>query len=543
MPLSYSIRLLASAGCPCDRADGVEPHVGWPVIHSYTTKCKLEILMWQVNNAASRCRICMRKVECMNGSRWRLSSELVLWHSFALAMICLAIGTISHHMLLRPIRARLPQEGRVFAAALADQIREHLWYLDATTVAELLERQRLYPTVLGIRVENQFGDVLAAWAREDTATVSGIDVMQPVFYRDELIGRVHVTWSLQPLLALQSSLWPAVGAITVCGIIVQFLLTWWLTRRFLREPLHSVVRSLRQVADGRFDVVIPTARHQELRVLLKEARRMASRIQERTVSLHDEIENRQRVAAELTRHKAALEALVQMRTQALADTNRSLRNEIEQRKQAQRAIIDVSTREQQRIGQDLHDTLVQEIVGARYLFAALERSLTSSAPEYADRTRQVSVILQEIMEHVRMLAHGMLVVDLREGGLAEALKHYAEKTSGLFPLSCVFEQAATEFPDLDATTSVQLYFIAREAVNNAIRHGRASKIRIRLEVHRARPMMTITDNGCGFDRGHNGEGMGLSIMRNRAESIGAAFSVWSRPGLGSSIRCALVRLG
>ena len=478
----------------------------------------------------------------MNGSRWRLSSELVLWHSFALAMICLAIGTISHHMLLRPIRARLPQEGRVFAAALADQLREPLWYLDATTVAELLERQRLYPTVLGIRVENQFGDVLAAWAPEDTATVSGIDVIQPVFYRDELIGRVHVTWSLQPLLALQSSLWPAVVAITVCGIIVQFLVTWWLTRRFLCEPLHSVVRSLRQVADGRFDVVIPTARHQELRALLNEASRMASRIQERTVSLQDEIENRQHFAAELTRHKAALEALVQMRTQALADTNRSLRNEIEQRKQAQRAIIDVSTREQQRIGQDLHDTLVQEIVGTRYLFAALERSLAKGAPDYVDQTHQISKTLQDIMEHVRMLAHGMLVVDLREGGVGEALRSYAHKTSELFPIVCEFKQLDAAFPEVDATASVQLYFIAREAVNNAIRHGQASKIRISVGRHGDCPIMAVTDNGCGFEQQRDYKGMGLRIMQNRAESIGAVLSVWSQPGLGSCIRCELARL-
>jgi len=474
----------------------------------------------------------------MNRNRWRLSSELVVWHSFALAAVCLAIGIISHRLLLRPIRERLPEEARVFANALVEQVREPLWHLDAISVAGLLEWQRLYPPVLGVRVENQFGDVLAGWQPEGTAS-EGVDVVKPVFYRDELIGRVYVTWSLQPLLALQSGVWPALFAITVCGIAVQFLLTWGLIHRFLRTPLYAVVRSLRQVADGRFDMVMPSARHQELRVLLNEARRMAARIQERTVSLHAEIAERQRIAAELIRHKTELEALVQQRTQALAAANSSLLNEIEQRKQAQHAIIQVSTREQQRIGQDLHDTLVQEIVGARYLFAALERSLSTSAPEYADRTRQVSDTLQEIMEHVRMLAHGMLVVDLREGGLAEALRHYAEKTSDLFPLSCVFKQLDAGFPEVDATTSVQLYFIAREAVNNAIRHGHASKIRICLGRHRNRPVMSVTDNGCGFDWRQDFGGMGLRIMQNRTESIGAVFSVWSRPELGSCIRCVL----
>jgi len=471
--------------------------------------------------------------------RWRLSIELVVWHSLALMVLCLAIGIISHTLLLRPMRTRLPAEGRAFAAALAEQVREPLWYLDITTLQQLVDRQRLYPSVLGVRVENQFGDTLVAWVREEDRAASGLEVLDPVMYRDELIGRISVTWSLQPLLLLQSGLWPALLAVTIGGIVVQFLLTWWLIRRFLRDPLHLVVRSLRHVADGRFDVAMPEARHQELRVLLHEAHRMAARIQERSNALHTEIAERQRVAAELIRHKADLEALVAQRTQALAEANRSLRDEMDKRKQAQKAIIEVSTWEQQRIGQDLHDTLVQEIVGARYLFAALERSLAAHSPEYGDRTRQVSTILQEIMEHVRMLAHGMMVVDLREGGLAEALKQYAAKTEDIFPLSCRLMQAEAGFPELDGTTSVQLYYIAREAVNNAIRHGQASKIRIRLGRHGERPVMTVTDNGCGFDCNHEYSGMGLSIMRNRAESIGVAFTAWSRPGRGSCIRCVL----
>ncbi len=477
----------------------------------------------------------------MNRSRWRLSTELILWHSIALAVVCLGIGIISHRLLLLPTRERLPEEARVFARALVEQVREPLWYLDASSIAGLLERQKLYPALLGVQVENQFGDVLAGW-QQDENMASGISVSKPVLYRNELIGRVTVTWSLQPLLALQSVFWPALFAITFFGIAVQLLLTLWLIRRFVRVPLYTVVRSLRQVADGRFDVVIPDARHRELRVLLTEARRMAASIRERTVSLRNEVAERQRIASELIMHKAELEELVQHRTQALAEANLSLRNEIEERKLAQRAIIQVSTREQQRIGQDLHDTLVQEIVGARYLFAALERSLAKGAPDYVDQAQQISKTLQDIMEHVRMLAHGMLVVDLREGGLAEALRSYAHRTSEVFPLACECKHLDADFPEIDATAAVQLYFIAREAVNNAIRHGKATKIRIALGRHGDCPFMSITDNGSGFDRRQRFDGMGLRIMQNRAESIGSVLSVWSQPGLGTCIRCELVRL-
>jgi len=350
-----------------------------------------------------------------------------------------------------------------------------------------------------------------------------------------------VTWSMQPLHALQSGLWPALFAITIFGIVVQLLLTLWLIHRFLRAPLHTVVDRLRQVADGHFDLHIPMARHQELRMLLHEARRMAARIQERTVSLHNEISERQRIAAELITHKEELELQVLQRTEALGQANEALRREIEQRKQAQQAIIEVSTHEQQRIGQDLHDTLVQEIVGARYLFAAMEKYFVKAVPACADQTRQMSATLQEILEHVRMLAHGMMVVDLREGGLPEALRQYAEKTSDLFPISCVFKHADQGFPEVNATVSVQLYYIAREAVNNAIRHGKATHIRITLGKEDGCPVMKVTDNGKGFVR-NDSNGMGLRIMQNRAESIDAAFSIWSKPHVGTCIRCVLTHL-
>jgi len=477
----------------------------------------------------------------MNRRRWGLSTELILWHSFALVMVCLGIGIISHYFVLRPIRERLPQEARVFAAAIAEQVLEPLWYLDTDRIADLLERQKVYPAVLGMRVENQFGDVLAAWQQEENVS-SGISVKRPVYYRGERIGMVYVTWSMQPLHILQSGLWPALFAITIFGIVAQLLLTLWLIHRFLRTPLHSVVDSLRKVADGHFDLQIPMARHQELRMLLHEARRMASRIRERTVSLHNEIAERQRIAAELITHKEELELQVRQRTQALGQANEALRREIEQRKQAQQAIIEVSTHEQQGIGQDLHDTLVQEIVGARYLFAAIEKSFVKAVPACADQTRQMSATLQEILEHVRMLAHGMMVVDLREGGLPEALRQYAERTSGLFPISCVLKHADQGFPEVNATVSVQLYYIAREAVNNAIRHGKAMHIRITLGKEGGCPVMKVTDNGKGFVRRNDSNGMGLRIMQNRAESIDAAFSLWSKPHLGTCIRCVLTHL-
>jgi signal transduction histidine kinase len=370
--------------------------------------------------------------------------------------------------------------------------------------------------------------------------VTGINAVSPVYYREELIGRVHVVWSRQPISALRSGLWPEILAITVCGIVVQFLLVWILTRRFLRIPLNALVRSLHELARGGFDVAIPESRHRELHLLLVEAKRMAVRIKDRTERLQAEITERCRVESELIDHRQHLEELVRWRTQELDSANSALREEMEERKRAQNAIINISTHERQRIGQDLHDTLGQEIVGARYLLASLHRAIATAAPQYSERLVQLSAMLSDIMEHARMMAHGLMVVDLREGGLIEALKASVDKTARLFAVDCRFKQDTPSVPDVDAVAAVQLCYIAQEAFNNAKRHGHASKIRVRLGWRNDTPVMLVTDNGTGFYTGGNASGMGLTIMRNRAESVGLQLRVWSRPGLGTCICCSLI---
>lgn len=474
----------------------------------------------------------------MHRRGWLLSTEMIFWHSLALASICLGIGLFSYRALLRPLEVSLPREAMAFAAKMGHEVSEPLWLLDSRAVGDVLDRERVYPDLLGIRVEDQFGETLAGW-RTDLSKEAGLTVDSPVYYRKELIGRVHVIWSRQPILSLRAGLWPAILAISVCGIATHIVLTAFLTRRFLHKPLYSVMASMRDVAQGRFAVAMPTARHSELRMLLSEAKRMAVRIHNRTAKLNAEIEERNRIEVELVQHRNQLEEIVQMRTRELVDVNRSLRKEMEQRKRVQRAIINVSTYEQQRIGQDLHDTLGQEIAGARFMLASLDRMLANAAPQCIERTKELSVMLRDIMEHARMLAHGLMVVDLREGGLSGALKSCADKATALFSVECHFVQDCVEAPVVEAAAAVQLYYIVQESINNAIKHGNASKIRIRLECRKERPVLQIVDNGDGFVTDTVGGGMGLCIMRSRAESIGVELTVWSKPGRGTCIRCRI----
>lgn len=480
----------------------------------------------------------------MQRRRWRLSTELMLWHSIALAAVCLSVGLLSYHVLLRPLERQLPEQAKQFADKMVAEVRRPLWNLNSEEIQKQLNGQRLNSALLDIRVENQFGDILGEWRSSQMNNVPGIAVIEPVYWNRELIGYVHLSWSQETIIQLREWIWPAILGITVTGIILQFLLTWFISHHFLHRPLTKITSMMRKTAKGEYATFNATARHHEIQLLCEEANDLAHCIQERTDSLQAEISERRHIEAELIRHRRNLEKIVQHRTRELDELNQSLRDEMTQRKIAQRAIIQISTHEQQRIGQDLHDTLGQEIVGARYLLSSLERVITSTAPQYTKRLKQLNGMLHDIMEHARMLAHGLMVVDLNEGGLVTALETYSLKTSDLFGVECSLCIAApNSLPTFDEATAVQLYYIVQEAVGNAIRHGNASQIRITLKRRRNHSFhcLQIIDNGTGFSAPQKG-GNGLLIMQSRAESIGCHLTIWSQPGIGSCIRCCLIAL-
>ena len=474
----------------------------------------------------------------MSHGRWRLSTELLLWHSAALAVICAGIGFISYRVLLAPLDASLQQEAKVIAAAIGHEIREPLWMLNSEAVSSIINKQQIHPEILGVRVDTQFGDVVAEWINDHQQHHQITRATELVHHQNELIGRVTVAASSRQIQALRTSLWPVILAITVCGIFAQFLLTWLLTGRFLRTPLYQIARSLRNIARGRYEVSLPDSYHAEIELLLTEARLMAKCIKERTEALDSEILERQRIEQELVEYRDHLEELIRKRTLALADANIALRREIEKKQTAQNAIINVSTREQQRIGRDLHDTLGQNLVAARFMLDALEHDLAAANPQLAARTRQISEMLREIMEQARALAHGLMVVDLREGGLDGALISYAKRVAQMFNVQCRFV-GDDSFPEIEQSQAAQLYLIVQEAVNNAVRHGKPTNLRFSARRLHGAVCLLITDNGSGFISRDTNGGMGISIMQHRAESIGAELLVWSKPGLGTCVRCCI----
>jgi PAS domain S-box-containing protein len=208
-----------------------------------------------------------------------------------------------------------------------------------------------------------------------------------------------------------------------------------------------------------------------------------------------------------------------------------------ERRSLERDILDISEREQQRIGHDLHDGLGQELTGIAMLGTALAEQLSSSGTPGADDAEQVADLIHAAIKHTRDLAHGLCPVDLEAEGLPEALRQLCDRVGRLPGMQCTFQSTATM--QVDAATAAHLYRIAQEAINNAIRHGRAKQIAIELNESQDRLLLFVTDDGVGFPVNHKTTGMGLRLMDYRAKMIGG--SVQIRPGAagGTVVECGV----
>jgi two-component system CheB/CheR fusion protein len=215
--------------------------------------------------------------------------------------------------------------------------------------------------------------------------------------------------------------------------------------------------------------------------------------------------------------------------------------DVTEAKRLERTILEISGREQRRIGQDLHDGLGQHLTGVAFMSKVLEQALREKAlPEAAEAAKIVRLVNQAI-DMTRVLSRGLLPVLSDPRGLMHSLERLALEVEDLFHISCRFE---CEEPVLVCETDVatHLYHIAQEAVNNALKHGKPHHIAIRLAGGDA-PSLTIDDDGSGLLEGPNdsaagGQGMGLVIMKYRANMIGAGLEVRSSPGAGTTVRCA-----
>jgi len=216
--------------------------------------------------------------------------------------------------------------------------------------------------------------------------------------------------------------------------------------------------------------------------------------------------------------------------------------DVTEQRRLQKTVLDISAQEARRIGQDLHDGLGQHLTGIAFMSKVLERKLAeSAAPESADADKILKLV-NEAIDRTRELARGLRPVVSDAEGLMSALRQITSEVEDLFSITCRFH---CDEPVLisDVSAATHLYHIAREAVNNAIKHGHARDVLITLSKLEDALALTVRDNGVGFPAGAGNEaGMGLHIMRYRASMIGGVLQVERGERGGTRVSC-LVPVG
>jgi len=203
----------------------------------------------------------------------------------------------------------------------------------------------------------------------------------------------------------------------------------------------------------------------------------------------------------------------------------------------EREILEISNREQRRIGHDLHDGVCQQLAGIGLMTASVADQLGEKGVAESGQVERISGLIQTAITQTRGVARGLFPVKLEENGLAYVLSELAANAQELFKVNCRFS-AQDPPPDIENDVALHLYYIAREAVANAARHGHADNIWISLAPNQDRYLLTVRDDGAGFVLpGRTATGMGLRIMQHRARVIGATLNLQSAPAAGTTMTC------
>ncbi|MHC4599166.1 MAG: FHA domain-containing protein [Planctomycetota bacterium] len=215
-----------------------------------------------------------------------------------------------------------------------------------------------------------------------------------------------------------------------------------------------------------------------------------------------------------------------------------------EKREAEGAILEAIEKEQQRLGRDLHDVLIQHLSGVVYISEVLERQLRTRELPEEKHASEITGLLRQAVDQARRLVEGLHPAELEKEGLASVLRDLCRNAEGTYGIPCRFRSADGEgAPSLDGLpldAQTHLYRIAQEAVTNAVRHGKPSQIEIGLETEGADLALRVTDDGAGIpDPAGEPAGMGLRSMKYRAKMIGASLTLRRGEEGGTIVECVV----
>ncbi len=212
--------------------------------------------------------------------------------------------------------------------------------------------------------------------------------------------------------------------------------------------------------------------------------------------------------------------------------------DLSERKALERAALEAAQREQERLGRDLHDGLGQVLVGLGFRAGTLAKKLREAGSADASDADELVALIRRAITETRAMAHGLAPLEVDSQDLQDAFETLARDTRGIFEVDCHYSPAEEQVR-LAPPAASHLYCIAREAVTNAVKHAEPGRVDIALRADDRWINLAIKDDGRGMPNGGDTTppGLGLKLMRYRAERLEGSLEIHSEPGGGTTVAC------
>jgi PAS domain S-box-containing protein len=248
--------------------------------------------------------------------------------------------------------------------------------------------------------------------------------------------------------------------------------------------------------------------------------------------------DQRRVEDELAHARDEMEQRVVERTRELLAMNNELERTMQQRQQLERELLEISEREKRRIGEDLHDMVCQELTATALFLKSTATKLRRTSRAAAQTLEESAVTVNRNVVIARELARGLQAVELTAVGLKAALRDLAASACQNTGMKCHFK-AARGVRVKDDTAALHLYRVAQEAVTNAVKHSGAKNVLISLDRSKTHLCVSVMDDGKGFTVAKRRKGLGLHMMRYRANALAGELKIERRKTGGTDVTCKI----
>jgi len=273
-------------------------------------------------------------------------------------------------------------------------------------------------------------------------------------------------------------------------------------------------------------------------------------------ALREDITARRRAEEQIFKLSADLELRVHERTSQLSAANAALQAELNERRQAEKAALDLAERlqmmarrlgeaqelERRRLASELHDGVGSHLAAIGLNLVILQKQLAQG--NIANMQRQLAdliALIDQAKANAKEISVDLRPLLLEDRDLLPALEEYARKFEGSTGIA-VRVRGENSRGRLPADEKIALFRIAQEALTNCAKHARASSVAIEFNSHADRLVLSVSDDGVGLDLAgidRAKQGLGLLSMQERAEAIGGKWQIESAPGKGTRVSVSL----